>query len=87
MLPMMWDQLPCMNIAVRIVIQRWPATICAGIADHCITNASPRISSSTKTMTLTPMIAAVTTGTRTGRRDASPSGIKPPTLSPQSTDL
>ena len=35
MLPMMCIQPACMNIAVRMVIQWWPATISAGISDHC----------------------------------------------------
>ena len=36
----------------------------------------------TKTKALMRMIRAVTTGTRAGRRDASPNGIKPPMQSP-----
>jgi hypothetical protein len=40
-----------------------------------------RISSSTKTATLTTMMPAVTTGTLAGRRDASPNGTMPPILS------
>src|SRR5215467_12511433 len=53
--------------------------ICAGIADHRMTNASPRISSSRKTQTFTTIMPAVTTGIRVGRRDTSLKGIKPPT--------
>src|SRR6266851_9775365 len=78
MLPRMCDQLPCMNIAVRIVIQWWPETICAGIADHWVTKLSPFINSSTKTKAFTRMMKTVTTGMRAGRRDASLNGIKPP---------
>ena len=78
MLPMMCDQLACMNIAVRIVIKRWPEEICAGIADHAVTNASPPINSRTNTSTFTRMMRMVTMGTRVGRRDASSNGIKPP---------
>jgi hypothetical protein len=48
------------------------------MADHCKTNASPRISSSRKTKTFATIMNAVTTGNRTGRREASLSGIKPP---------
>ena len=57
MLPIMCIQPACMNIAVRMVIQWWPATILAGISDHFITNASPPISSITKTIAFTTMIA------------------------------
>src|SRR6266446_5763752 len=81
MFPMMCDQLPCMNIAVRIVIQWWPETICAGIADHWVTKLSPFINSSTKTKAFTRMTKMVTTGMRAGRRDASLNGIKPPMFS------
>src|SRR5262249_190534 len=75
MLPMMCDQLPCMNMAVRIVIQRCPATISAGISDHRVTNSSPPNNSRIKTSPLIAMMAAVTMGKRVGRREASPSGI------------
>src|SRR5208283_4249702 len=81
MLPMMCIQPPCMNIAVKMVIQWWPATMLAGISDHLNTNASPPISSITKTITFTTMIPVVTTGKLLGRRDASDNGIMPPTLS------
>jgi hypothetical protein len=47
------------------------------IADHVFTNASPYISSITKTRPFTMMIRAVMIGIREGRRDASPNGIKP----------
>ena len=79
MFPIMCDQLPCMNIALRMVIQRCPEVICAGIADHCMTNASPRISSRRNTKTFTAIMNAVMTGSRAGRREASLSGINPPT--------
>src|SRR5580693_5790680 len=78
MLPIMCDQLACMNIAVRIVIQWWPETICAGITDHAVTKASPLSSSRTKTKTFTTMMRIVMIGTCVGRRDASFNGIKPP---------
>src|SRR5208282_3806336 len=79
MLPMMCDQLACINIAVRIVIHWWPEVIWAGIADHVVTNVSPPISSRTKTKQFTRMIRIVTMGMRAGRLDASPNGIMPPT--------
>src|SRR5271169_1854702 len=77
----MCSQPPCMNIAVRMVIQCRPATISAGITDHFCTNGSPPVSSKTKTNAFTAMIAVVMTGERLGRREASPNGIIPPTLS------
>src|SRR5208283_5071039 len=85
MLPMMCDQLPCMNDAVTIVIQWCPATIWAGTADHVVTNASPPISSSTKTKPFTRIMKTVTTGMCAGRRDASPNGIMVPIQSPHSS--
>ncbi len=63
-----------MNMAVRIVIQWWPEVICAGTTDHWVTNASPFISSSTKTKAFTRMMKTVTTGMLAGRRDASLNG-------------
>src|SRR5208283_3073288 len=80
MLPIMCIQPACMNIAVRMVTQRWPATIVAGISDQRITNAPPPASSIRKASPFTRTIAAVTAGNLRGRRDASASGIIPPTL-------
>src|SRR5438445_7411030 len=53
-----------------------------GTTDHRVTNGSPPINSSRKTNTLTRMIEPVTTGGCSGRRDASPSGIRVPMVSP-----
>src|SRR6266699_538968 len=53
----------------------------AGIADHRVTKGSPPCSSNTKTSALTRMMTGVTTERCRGRRDASPSGIRVPTLS------
>src|SRR5712691_10975953 len=53
----------------------------AGIADHRVTKGSPPCNSRTKTSALTRMMTGVTTERCRGRRDASPSGIKVPTLS------
>src|SRR5256886_11688400 len=53
----------------------------AGIADHRVTKDSPPRNSNTKTSALTRMMTAVTTERCRGRRDASPSGIRVPTLS------
>src|SRR6516162_9798582 len=75
MLPMMCDQLPCMNIAVRIVTQSRPATMLAGMTDQRVTKGSPPASSSTNTRALTPMMIAVTKGNCVGRREASVRGI------------
>ena len=72
---MMCIQPPCMNIAEMIVTQCWPDAMSAGITDHCFTKGSPPSSSNKKTIALSRMIAAVTTGKRLGRRDASASGI------------
>src|SRR6266550_1749509 len=77
MFPMMCDQLACMNIDVRIVTRCCPATMSAGTSAHLVTKASPPVSSSRKTKTLTAMMDAVTTGTRFGRREASLRGIRP----------
>ncbi len=74
----MCDQLACMNIAVKIVIQRCPETIWAGIADQAVTKASPPINSRTKTKQFTRMMRIVTMGMHAGRRVASPNGIMPP---------
>ena len=68
-------QPPCMNIAVKIVTQFFPATTSAGITDHCFTKASPPFSSNMKTKALSRMITNVATGKRLGRRDASDKGI------------
>src|SRR5258706_897968 len=81
MLPMMCDQLACMNIDVRIVTKCRPATMSAGTSANLVTKASPPVSSSRKTMTLTAMIDAVTTGMRFGRREASLKGIRPTSTS------
>jgi len=78
MFPIMCIQPACMNRAVTMVIKCRPATISAGITDHCFTNSSPPISSNTKTSAFTTMIAVVTTGKLLGRRDASDNGIIPP---------
>jgi hypothetical protein len=56
--------------------------ISAGMADHMKTNASPYISSRVKTYTFTAISSSVMTGHRLDRRDASPSGIMAPMLSP-----
>lgn len=80
MLPMMCDQPPCINMAVRSVFQPWPALMSAGVTDHRVTNASPPISSRTNTKTLIRMMSIVTMGVRVGRRDASESGIMPAML-------
>src|SRR2546425_5295894 len=77
MFPMMCDQLACMNIDVRIVTRCCPATMSAGMSAHLVTKASPPVSSSRKTKTLTAMMDAVTTGMRFGRREASLRGIRP----------
>ena len=61
-------------MAVRIVIQRWPATISAGTTDHWVTKAWPPPSSRTKTNALIMMMRIVTTGMRAGRRVAPRSG-------------
>src|SRR6266566_659969 len=81
MLPMMSDQLACMNIDVRIVTKCRPATMSAGTSANLVTKGSPPVSSSRKTMTLTAMIDAVTTGMRFGRREASLKGIRPTSTS------
>jgi hypothetical protein len=60
--PISGPQLPCMNMAVRMVIQCRPATISAGTTDHRITNASPPLSSRKKTSTLIAMMHIVTVG-------------------------
>src|SRR5438874_2167654 len=52
----------------------------AGIADHRVTKGSPPCNSNTKTSALTRIMTAVTTERCRGRRDASPSGIRVPTL-------
>ena len=67
-----------------LLIPKWstqyrPATMSAGITDHCFTNASPPVSSNRKTSAFTRIIAVVTAGKRLGRRDASAKGIIPPT--------
>jgi hypothetical protein len=81
MLPMMCDQLPCMNMAVRIVIQCWPAVISAGVTDHRVTKASPPASSRTNTKALAAMIRTVVMGVLIVLRLASESGIMPPMAS------
>src|SRR5438876_12351923 len=53
----------------------------AGIADHRVTEGSAPCNSNTETSALTRMMTAVTTERCRGRRDASPSGIRVPTLS------
>src|SRR5947208_654129 len=58
MLPMMCDQLACMNIDVRIVTRCRPVTMSAGMSAHLVTNASPPVNSSRKTNTLTAMMEA-----------------------------
>src|SRR5271169_4561234 len=52
----------------------------AGTTTHCKTNASPRVSSTTNTATLTTMINAVMAGKCCGRRDASDNGTIVPTV-------
>src|SRR5215470_19980680 len=74
MLPMMCDQLPCMNIAVSIVSRCWPEAIFAGTIDHRSTNGSPLMSSRMNTMKLITMIVSVTVGKLAGRRDTSVNG-------------
>ena len=81
MFPIMCIQPACMNSAVTMVIQCRPATISAGTTDHRCTNASPPISSNTKTIAFATMIAVVTMGKFLGRRDASDNGTIPPMLS------
>src|SRR5215470_9697819 len=73
MLPIMCDQLPCMSMAVRMVIKRCPEVISEETADHA-TNASPRVSSSGKTGVFTTTISFVTTGALAGSHDASLNG-------------
>jgi hypothetical protein len=64
MLPMMCDQLACMNIAVRIVIHPWPEKIWAGIADHVRHECFAAHQLRTKTNAFMRMMRIVTTGTR-----------------------
>ena len=54
----MWDQLACMNIAVRTVMRSCPAETCAGTIAQRSMNASPLTSSMMKTMKLIAMIVA-----------------------------
>src|ERR1700733_992917 len=51
----------------------------SGTADHCVTKAWPPLSSIMKTMKFVTMSATVTIWKCVGRRDASVSGIRPPT--------
>jgi hypothetical protein len=48
-----------MNIALKIVTQPLPATMFAGMTDHCRTNGSPPLSSSRKTDAFIGMIVSV----------------------------
>ena len=66
MLPMMCIQPPCMNMEVRMVIQSRPATMSAGITDHCWTKASPPANSSRNTSALAAMIKHGDHGTMRG---------------------
>ncbi len=69
-----------LNMAVRIVIQRWPPTMLAGTAAQLSTNASPPSNSCTKTNPLITIMGRVISGKCAGRRDASDNGMMVPTL-------
>src|SRR5579859_5378804 len=75
MLPRMCSQPACMNMAVRMVMRLCPATMSAGTSDHWLMKASPPASSKKNTMKLMTMMVTVAMGKRTGRREASLSGI------------